>query len=374
MAARDVDILVVGAGVVGLATAAALSRSGRSVAILEKAGAAAGGVTARNSEVIHAGIYYEPGSLKAELCVEGNRLLYERCSALGLPHRRVGKLIVATSSDEVSILETLLARGRRNGVAGLEAVDAGAMTRIEPRVAGLCGLYSPSTGIVDAQAFAVSYLAECESHGGMLLLRTEMLEATRVGAGWQVDARTGDGDRQRVVCGAVVNAAGLDSGHVAERAGFDVEGLGYRLHYGKGDYFALAPGRRLALAGLVYPVPGLSGLGIHATVDLAGRVRFGPDMEYVEAPGYVVDPGKTSIFGAAVRRYLPEVRDTWLVPETAGVRPKLAGPGEGFRDFVVREESDRGAAGWVNCIGIESPGLTAAPAIGRRVAELLRSL
>ena len=374
MSDRDVDVLVIGAGAVGLATAAALSRSGRSVAVLEKSRVVADGVTARNSEVIHAGIYYETGSLKAELCVEGNRLLYERCSALGIPHRRVGKLIVATSNEEVAILEALFARGRRNGVAGLEGVDAGAMGRIEPRVVGLAGLYSPSTGIVDARGLALSYLAECERHGGMLVLHTEMLEATRVEAGWRVETRTADGERQRVACGAVVNAAGLDSDRVAERAGFEVDRLGYRLHYCKGDYFALAPGRRFELAGLVYPVPGLSGLGIHATLDLAGRVRFGPDAEYVEAPGYAIDPAKASRFGAAVRRYLPEVQDAWLVPETAGVRPKLAGSVEASRDFVVREESDLGAAGWVNCIGIESPGLTAAPAIGRRVGELLGGL
>ncbi len=374
MSVRDVDVLVIGAGVVGLATAAALSQSGRSVAVLEKGGAVAGGVTARNSEIIHAGIYYETGSLKAELCVEGNRLIYERCRALGIPHRRVGKLIVATSNDEASILDTLLARARRNGVAGLEEVDAVAMGQIEPRVSGLSGLYSPSTGIVDARQLALSYGAECERHGGTVLLHTEMLEAARGEAGWRVETRTGDGERQRVVCGAVVNAAGLDSDRVAERAGFDVAPLGYRLHYCKGDYFSLAPGRRLELAVLVYPVPGLSGLGVHATVDLAGRIRFGPDAEYVEVPSYAVDPAKASCFGAAVRRYLPEIQDAWLVPETAGVRPKLAGPGEASRDFVVREESDSGAAGWVNCIGIESPGLTAAPAIGRRVAELLAGL
>lgn len=371
---HDFDVLVIGAGVVGLATAAVLAREGRSVVVVERADAIAGGVTARNSEVIHAGIYYEPGSLKAQLCVEGNRLLYERCGERSLPHRRVGKLIVATSDDEVRVLEGLLVTGRKNGAAGLELIDASAVGRLEPRVAAVAALRSPSTGIIDAYALSVSYLAECESFGGTLLLASEVLETTPVEAGWRVQVRTGNGERQSVVCGAVVNAAGLDSDRVAERAGLDVDGLGYRLHYCKGDYFCLAPGRRLELAGLIYPVPGPSGLGIHATLDLAGRVHFGPDTEYIEAPHYAVDAAKASRFATAVRRYLPEVGDDWLVPEAAGVRPKLAGPGEGFRDFVVREESDRGRPGWVNCVGIESPGLTAAPAIGRRVAALLGGL
>lgn len=374
MSKRDFDVLVVGAGVVGLASAAALGRQGRSVIVVEGRQAIAGGVTSRNSEVIHAGIYYEPGSLKAKFCVEGNRLLYERCEQWKVSHRRLGKLIVATSRDEVAVLERLLANGRSNGAVGLEWVEGSEVSRWEPRVRAAAALRSPSTGIVEAHGLALSYLAESERHGGELLLATEVRQAVPVSAGWRVEARTQDGECQEVVCGAVVNAAGLDSDRVAERAGFDIDALDYRLHYCKGDYFTLAPGRVLNLSGLVYPVPTQTGLGIHATLDLGGRLRFGPDTEYVEAPRYGVDPLKAPRFASAVRRYLPDVEDDWLVPESAGVRPRLAGPGEGFRDFVVREESHRGRPGWVNCIGIESPGLTAAPAIARQVAELLGSL
>lgn len=374
MPVRDFDVLVIGAGVVGLASAAALARKGRTVVVVERGETIAGEVTARNSEVIHAGIYYEPGSLKAQFCVEGNRLLYERCREWNVPHRCLGKWIVATSDDELGVLERLISTGRQNGAVDLEWIDGPEISRWEPRVRALAALRSPSTGIVDARALSLSYLAECEEHGGDLLLGTEVLEAAGVAAGWRVEARTGDGEPQDVVCGAVVNAAGLDSDRVAERAGFDVDDLGYRLHYCKGDYFSLAPGRRIDLSALVYPVPAQSGLGIHATLNLAGRLRIGPDAEYIETPHYRVDGSKAVQFARAARRYLPDLGDDWLVPESAGVRPRLAGPGEGFRDFVVREESDSGRSGWVNCIGIESPGLTAAPAIGRRVAELLGGL
>jgi L-2-hydroxyglutarate oxidase LhgO len=370
----EAEVVIVGAGIVGLAAAAALSRAGRSVLILEREAAVGRGITSRNSEVIHAGIYYPPGSLKARLCTAGREALYARCRKLRLPHRRTGKLIVASEPAEVAILEDLLERGRANGVPDLELLDGATAARLEPAVRAEAALHSPHSGIVDAGALALSFLAEAEAGGAQLLLRTELEAIERRGPVWRVSARTAEGDAESVESAALVNAAGLDADRIAALAGLDVEALGYRLHPCKGDYCSLAPGASLSLSRLVYPVPAGAGLGIHATLDLAGRIRFGPDAEYVSEISYRVAPGKTQRFAEAAGRYLPGLRAEWLSPDMAGVRPKLAGPGEPPRDFVVREESEAGCPGLVSCVGIESPGLTAAPAIGDRVAELLAGL
>jgi L-2-hydroxyglutarate oxidase LhgO len=370
----DFDVAVVGAGIVGLAAAAALARRGRSVIVLERNDGIAREITARNSEVIHAGIYYPADSLKAELCCKGREALYQRCAEQGVAHRRLGKLIVASGDSELATLEGLFAQGSANGVPGLQMIDADQLHRMEPQVKARVALLSPETGIVDAHALALSFLAEAEAHGAVLALRTEVIEIERRPGGWRVHARVPSGDREGLGCAAVVNAAGLAADRVAELAGLDVDTCGYRLHPCKGDYFSLAPGAPISLSHLVYPVPVAAGLGVHATLDLGGRTRFGPDAEYVEEIAYEVDPAKAEVFAEAVRRYLPAVETDWLSPDYAGVRPKLAAPGESFRDFAVAEESEAGLPGLVSCIGIESPGLTAAPAIGERVAELLASL
>ena len=371
---RDTDVVVVGAGVVGLACAAALARAGHGVVVLERHHAVAQETTTRNSEVIHAGIYYPVGSLKARLCVTGRELLYERCEKRGIPHRCLGKLIVATTDDETPRLEALLEKGHANGVEGLRLIDAQQVKRREPHVTAVAALHSPVTGIVDGHALCLSYLAEAEAHGAVLVLHTDVQSVESRGGGYCVVAIDTDDELTRIECGAVVNAAGLASDRVAERAGMDIDAAGYRLHPCKGDYFALAPSAPVSVQGLVYPVPAGPGLGVHATLDLGGRIRFGPDTEYVDAPRYDVDADKATSFAAAVRRYLPAMRAEWLAPDYAGVRPKLSGPDEPFRDFVVAEESAAGLPGLVSCIGIESPGLTAAGAIAERVVELLSGL
>ncbi len=366
-----VDAVVVGAGVVGLAVAASLARRGRSLLILERREAPCRETTSRNSQVIHAGIYYPEGSLKAALCVEGRERLYARCERLGVPHRQSGKLIVACDEGEAEALEQLRRRGAANGAPGLELVDAARVTRLEPHVAAYAGLLSPRTGIVDAHAYADTLLAEAEAHGAQLVPRSEVVAIERSGPGYRVVAEGPDGERAAVAAAAVVNAAGLAADRVAAAAGLDVERLGYRIHPCKGDYFALRPGAPLRFSRLVYPLHGRAGLGVHVCLDLAGRIVFGPDAEYVEAIRYDVDASKAGRFAEAAARYVPELRAEWLTPDQAGVRPKLAGPGEGFRDFVVREESAEGLPGLVSLLGIESPGLTAAEAIGERVAALL---
>lgn len=367
----ELDVAIVGAGAVGLACAAALASAGRSVAILERGAGIARETTSRNSQVIHAGLYYPEGSWKARMCREGRERLYARCEAQGIPHRRLGKLVVAVEEGERAGLERLFALGSANGAPGLEIVDGAAVRRLEPAVRAVAALVSPDTGIVDAHALCLSWLAEAEAHGAWLALRHELVAIEPCAGGYRIEARDPDGARTALTCAALVNAAGLDSDRVAELAGIDVDARGWRLHPCKGDYFALAPGAPLKVGRLVYPLPAGAGLGIHATLDLGGRIRFGPDAEYVERPRYDVDPKKAELFAASAGRYLPGLRAEWLTPDQAGVRPKLAGPGEGFRDFVIEEGTADGRPGLVNLIGIESPGLTAAAAIAAHVATLI---
>lgn len=370
-ASGETGIVVIGAGVVGLACAAALARAGHEVLVLERHGATALETSSRNSGVIHAGLYYPTGTLKAELCVAGREALYERCRARGIAHKQTGKLVVASADAEIRALETLCARGTANGVPGLHLIDGAELARLEPRVRGRAALVVPVTGIVDAHELASSYQAELESHGGSVVLHTRVSALERVSDSWRVHAESLGGERAVLAARAVVNAAGLGSDRVAELAGIDVEKAGYRLKPCKGDYFSIAPSFGKIAERLIYPVPHGAGLGVHLTVDLGGRYRLGPDAEYVDAVSYAVDPAKARAFAEAARRYLPEIDVTHLAPEGAGVRPKLAGPGEDFRDFVIAEESARGLPGLVNLVGIESPGLTAAGAIAARVARLI---
>ncbi len=384
------DVTVVGAGVLGLAVAVRLSRAGRSVLVIEREPGIARGITSRNSEVVHAGLYYPSGSLKAQSCVEGRERLYAWCAEARVAHRRLGKLVVATRVSEVEQLEALLAQGRRNGVAGLELIDAQATRALEPDVAAQAALHSPETGIVDAHALCMSLLAAAEAAGGSLALERRVESLTRRSYGWSVAVRDAAGTRESIDTGLVVDAAGLAADRVAELAGLPIDTLGWRQRPCKGDYFKLAPGSgsasapRVRLDRLVYPVPQAAGLGIHATLDLAGGLRFGPDAEYLVDPGasassptapepvfeFAVDPAKEARFREAVARYLPRLNAARFEPDYAGIRPKLAGPGEAFRDFVVVETSDHGVPGFVACLGIESPGLTAALALAERVALL----
>ena len=370
----EADIVVVGAGVIGLATAAALARRGRSVIVVERNTAIAQETSTRNSEVIHAGIYYPAGSLKATLCVAGREMLYARCAERNIPHRKTGKFIVATEASEVAVLEALRERGIANGVTGLEIIGPEEVNRSEPHVRCEAALASPETGIVDAHALSLSFLAEAESFGALLALCVEVVAIERSSSGYRVRARDASGALSEIECAVVVNAAGLGGDALAERVGFDVDACGYRLRPCKGDYFTLPPACGLRVSTLIYPAPTDVGLGIHITIDLAGRMRLGPDAEYVDAVRYEIDESKRAVFARAARRYLPALDAASLTPDFAGVRPKLFGPGEPFRDFVVREESEAGFPSFVNLIGIESPGLTAAPAIAERVVELLSGL
>ena len=367
---EDVHTLIIGAGAVGLACAAVLARRGEPVAVLERNRKPGQETSARNSGVIHAGLYYPTGSLKARLCVAGRDLLYARCARQGLPHRRCGKIVVATDAAEAARLDAIARQAATNG-AEVDLIDGAEVVRRVPAVRAVAGLWSPATGIVDVHAVMDSYRHEAEAHGAMLALDCAVTELARRPDGWHVTARSAAGATTEIRAAWLVNSAGLDASRIAELAGLDVDALGLRQRPCKGDYFALPP-RYVGIAEhLVYPVPVHAGLGVHITFDLSGRVMAGPDTEYITELRYDVDPGKAAAFGAALRRYLPEVRDDELAPGYAGIRPKLQGPGDPVRDFVIEEASRHGAPRLINLIGIESPGLTASEAIAGMVDQLI---
>lgn len=368
----DIDVAIVGGGVVGLACAASLARDQRSVIVLERHARLGEETSSRNSGVIHAGLYYSVGSNKARMCVEGRARLYARCQREDLPHKKLGKLLVASDDAECRQLEAIFARGQENGAGALRMLDAKEVLRLEPRIRGVAGLLSPETGIVDTHALLTSYKREAQRHGAELCLATSVDGLEPGNSGIRVRTRSQLGEVAELTAGFVVNAAGLFADRVAALAGLDLDALGYRLYPCKGDYFAVAARLRGAVRHLIYPVPAHAGLGIHLTLDLDGMLRAGPDTEYVNELRYDIDPNKARGFGQAVQRYFPELRDEDLQPDYAGIRPKLQGPGAAVRDFVIEDASAHGVPGLINLLGIESPGLTASEAIAERVAALVR--
>ena len=367
----DTPLTVIGAGVAGLAVAARLAERFPELVILERRERYGSETSSRNSEVIHGGMYYPAGSLKARLCVRGKHLLYELCERAGVPYRRTGKLIVAMQAEETPELERLLALGHQNGVE-LELVGADACRRLEPAVPAVAALVSPTTGIVSAHGLMDVLLHEARRDGAILQPRAELVGIERRDADYRLEIRTPDGT-ETLTSERVVNAAGLESDRVAALAGIDVDAAGYCLHWWKGSYFAVSGNKARLVSRLVYPVPSPVSLGVHAVLGLEGRLRFGPDAEHLpqRQPDYSVDEAKRDAFAAGVRRLVPAIGAADLTPDIAGIRPKLQGPGEGFRDFVIAEESARGLPGFVNLIGIDSPGLTSAPAIAEEVERLL---
>jgi L-2-hydroxyglutarate oxidase LhgO len=366
----DTDAVVIGGGAVGLACAAALARRGQSVVILERGPRIAEECTARNSGVIHAGLYYAPGSLKALCCREGRERLYARAERELLPHRKLGKLIVAVDESERPALEALYARGLENGAGALRLLDGKELHALEPALRAVAALLSPESGIVDPTELAASYLREARTHGAELVLRAEVVAVEAAASGLRVITQSGD-ERASLVANAVVNAAGLGAQTLAAHAGLDVEALGFTLYPCKGDYFALGPRLRGLVSRLVYPLPSHAGLGVHLTLDLGGGLRAGPDTEYVHAPRYDVDPDKRQAFASALQRYVPEVRADDLEPDYAGVRPKLQGPRDAPRDFAIHDHAAQGLPGLWSLFGIESPGLTASEALAERVAVMI---
>ncbi len=361
-----VDAVVVGAGVVGLACARALALAGREVIVLEAEDGIGTGTSSRNSEVIHAGIYYPGGSLKALHCVRGKEMLYRYCAERGVDHRRCGKLIVATSPAQIAALDPLKAQASRNGVDDIEFLSAEEAVAIEPELRCAGALSSPSSGIIDSHALMLSYQGDLESAGGLVVFNTPVA-AVRC-AGGSVVVQTGGADASSLQARLFVNCAGLHAQALARRMeGFPAEKVPPS-YFAKGNYFSLAG--RAPFRRLIYPVPEPAGLGVHLTLDLGMQARFGPDVQWVDTPDYDVDPARADAFYAEIRRYWPGLRDGALVPAYAGVRPKIQAPGQPALDFMITGPRTHGVAGVIQLFGIESPGLTASLSIGRQVAEM----
>ncbi|MBN9525553.1 MAG: NAD(P)/FAD-dependent oxidoreductase [Alphaproteobacteria bacterium] len=363
----EVECVVVGAGVVGLAIARAEALAGREVVILEAEGQFGTATSARNSEVIHAGIYYPPGSLKARLCVAGRRLLYTYCESRGIAHKRITKLLVACSGDELPKLAAYAETAARNGLTGpdeaLRPLTGAEARALEPALACEAAMLSPSTGIIDSHGLMLSYLGEAEGAGAMIAYRAPVDAVARDGAGFRLTV--GGEAATEISCRRLINAAGLGAPALARLiGGVEVP----RQYYVRGCYFTLAG--RSPFGRLIYPMPSHAGLGVHITVDLGGQAKFGPDTEYIEAIDYTVDPARADGFYAEIRRYWPDLPDGALAPGYAGIRPKLQGPADPVRDFVIAGPETHGVPGLVNLFGIESPGLTASLAIAEMVASL----
>ncbi len=371
----EITTTIVGAGVVGLAVAAELSKTRKGVLILERHPTFGQETSSRNSEVIHAGIYYARDSKKATLCVEGNRLLYRLCEQHRIPHRRCGKLIVATEKDEEAILAAIQERARENGVETLEMLSARQIKVLEPNVKACAALFSPSTGIIHSHRLMRHYAARALKNGAQFVPHTTVSGVEKqCDASYRVHVVYPDGQTDAFASRWIVNCAGLESDRIAASLGIDIDACGYRLHYWKGEYFSLEVPQGF-IRHLVYPVPQANhvGLGVHATIDLSDRVKLGPNATYLpdRALDYTVNPKARQSFYEAACRYLPGISVDQLHPEMTGIRPKLQKPGDPARDFIIAEESSRGFPGVVNLIGIESPGLTASPAIARHVAGLM---
>lgn len=364
----DCESIVVGAGVIGLAVARALALRGQDVVVLDRERFIGSETSSRNSEVIHAGIYYPPGSLKAKLCVAGRQMLYDYCRANGIKHRRAGKLIVATDPQHMAVLADIRATAEANGVHDLQLIDKAAALAMEPELSCIAALHSPSTGIIDSHGFMQALEADIQNHAGQIALANGVGHVARMGeAGYALSL---DGTEETVTTRNLVLSGGLHATTLA--AG--LEGETYQAPktlYAKGNYFSLS--RRSPFSRLIYPVPERGGLGVHLTLDLDNRARFGPDVQWIDAITYDVDPERANVFYAAIRTYWPGLPDNALRPDYSGIRPKVAPPGAPNADFILHGPADHGHANLVALYGIESPGLTASLAIGEAVANLLGS-
>lgn len=363
--APDVECIVIGAGVIGLATARALAQAGRQVAIVERERAYGFGVSSRSSEVIHAGLYYPHGSLKAAFCVRGRALLYEFCASRDVPHSRCGKLVVATDAAQNATLEGIANFAAGNGVDDLRAISAAEAQALEPQLACTAALLSPSTGIIDSHQYMTRLLTEAEDAGAMLALDSAIAGGAMMQDGAEIAFANGDRMSARIV----VNAAGLGATEIARLfAGLDDDPLAIG-RYAKGNYFSLAG--RAPFSRLVYPVPEPGGLGVHLTLDMGGQARFGPDVEWIDEIDYVVDPRRGDRFYDAIRRYWPGLRDASLAPAYAGIRPKILDGGKPAEDFRIDVARAPRSGGIVNLLGFESPGLTSSLAVAERVEMLV---
>jgi L-2-hydroxyglutarate oxidase LhgO len=365
---EEVNITIIGAGVIGLSIAAELSKRFNDIIVLERHDSFGQEISSRNSEVIHAGIYYPAGSLKARLCVEGAKRLYEICEKYSIPHKKTGKIIVAANQSEVRALEELYKKGKANNVNGLELFDRNDIKKIEPNTNAIAAIYSPGTGIIDSHALMNHFLDAAEERGVIVAFDSEVELIDKEKDVFIVGIKK---DKYRFKTRVLINCTGLSADHIAGLAGIDISKSKYKLKFCKGSYFSYAKPSPVKM--LVYPVPEgeLAGLGIHATLDLGGRLRFGPDIEYVDTIDYKVDINKRDKFYDGASRIISSLDKDAFMPDMSGIRPKLYGQNETVRDFIITDEKDKGLPGLINLIGIESPGLTASLAIATKVMNII---
>lgn len=366
----DFDSIVVGAGVVGLAIARALALSGRSVLVLERHRFVGQETSSRNSEVIHAGIYYPQGSLKARLCVRGKELLYSYCDSHRVGYKRVGKLIVAAGDHQNAALEAIYHKGVANGVYDLEFIDQDRLSTMEPALQATKGILSPSTGIINSHELMLAYQGDMEGAGGTLALASSLMAGRVIDGGFEVDV--GGDEQVTISCRELINSAGLG----AQVVSTCVEGVPATsvppLYLSRGCYFSLSG--KSPFSRLIYPLPNNEGLGVHLTLDQAGAARFGPDTEWVDSIDYTVDPNRKDAFYHSIKEYYPGITLDALQPSYSGIRPKIVGPGSAAGDFLIHGETVHGVKGFVALYGIESPGLTASLAIGEYVSQSLEQI
>jgi L-2-hydroxyglutarate oxidase LhgO len=371
----DSEITIIGAGVVGLAIAEKVTEEFKNVFLIEKHSSFGQETSSRNSEVIHAGIYYTKDSLKAKLCLEGKWLLYDYCKKYHIPFRNCGKLIVATTESEIEIIEGIRQTALKNGVDDLVTLERNSISEMEPNVFALKAIYSPSTGIVDSHSLMKQYETNAINNGGQIVYESEVTGIEKIKGGFRINILDTDKTNYSFTSRVVINSAGLTSDKISEMTGMVDDDL--KILFCKGEYFKVNPPKNKLINRLIYPVPhhNMEGIGIHVTVDMAGGVKLGPDVKYLDENiyDYRLTPSKQEAFFLSAKKFLPFLEYEDIVPEMAGIRPKIQKPGEPLCDFYIREESSKGYPGFINLIGIESPGLTSSIAIAEYVNNLIKN-
>ena len=369
----DADITIIGAGVVGLAIAENVSRTHNNVFLIEKHTSFGQETSSRNSEVIHAGIYYTKDSLKARLCVEGKWMIYDYCKKYDIPYNNCGKLIVATSEEEISVIEGIRLTALKNGVDDLSFLEREQISELEPNIFALKALFSPSTGIVDSHSLMKQYETNSYNNGCQIVYGSEVTGISQIENGYKINLFDADKNNYSFTTRIIINSAGLTSDKVSEMVGISDDSL--KIHFCKGEYFRINPPKNRLINRLIYPVPHqkMEGIGIHVTIDMGGGVKLGPDVKYLESNiyDYKVTPSKQEAFYKSAKKFLPFLEFDDIAPEMAGIRPKIQKPGEPLRDFYIMEETIRGYPGFINLIGMESPGLTSSIAIAKYVNGLI---
>lgn len=370
---QETKITIIGAGVVGLSIAYVLSRFHQDIIVLERNDSFGQEISSRNSEVIHAGLYYLPDSFKAQTCIKGRNLLYELCSKYNILYKKTEKLVIACNDEEIKKIEKIYYNSQKCGVKNLKFLDSGDIEELEPQVSAKFGFISPDSGIIDSHSLMNFFYTKAKDNGVTFSFCTEAAALAWRGSHYKITVKEPKGDTFSFQSQAVINAAGLNSDKVAQMAGIDIDKYFYRLNYCKGQYFRIGNPKKFSISHLVYPCATQISLGIHITPDLGGGLRLGPDAKYISEINYQIDEADRGCFYESVKRFLPFLEPEDLVPDTVGIRPKLQKEDEIFKDFIIQHESDKGLPGFVNLIGIESPGLTACLAIAEIVKKVLKN-